>query len=154
MSTETHTVNIVRRQERTRSGSTFVTVTREEQAGPVRVRVTGILVVFGMPKLLTGAIIAHECTHAYLRMSGVRSDRLTAREEEGLCELMAAKYLEYQQAKVRSHSQLRSACNGLDVHGRPAGGHTGMGPCRKGMCRMYIALAAKPGHTRRTTYHL
>lgn len=89
----------LRRQERTRSGSSFVTV-RRERAGPVHCSVTGMLVMAGMPALLAGAIIAHECMHAYLRLTGVRSRQLTMHDEEGLCELMAVLYLKHEQSKV------------------------------------------------------
>ncbi|KAI7842115.1 hypothetical protein COHA_004308 [Chlorella ohadii] len=104
LSTETHTVQIITRQERTRSGSSFVTV-RRERAGPVHCSVTGMLVMAGMPALLAGAIIAHECMHAYLRLTGVRSRQLTMHDEEGLCELMAVLYLKHEQSKgfISSH---------------------------------------------------
>lgn len=36
------------------------------QVGPTRHEVTAILVLYGLPRLLTGCILAHECTHAYL----------------------------------------------------------------------------------------
>ena len=36
------------------------------QVGPTRHEVTAILALYGLPRLLTGCILAHECTHAYL----------------------------------------------------------------------------------------
>ena len=70
---------------------------REYKAGQLvsaRTSVTGILVTTSMPRLLTGSILAHVCTHALLRMSNLGSSELTDFVEEGLCELMAFLYLE------------------------------------------------------------
>jgi hypothetical protein len=33
-------------------------------------RVTAILVLFGMPRVLTGSVIAHELMHAWLKLAG------------------------------------------------------------------------------------
>ena len=56
------------------------------------VQVTAILVLFGLPWLLTGSIMAHEVMHAWLRTSGYRN--LAPEVEEGLCQLMALLWLE------------------------------------------------------------
>ena len=53
--------------------------------------VSAILVLYGLPALLTGTIIAHECMHAFLRFSRCR--KLTPAVEEGLCQLMALLWL-------------------------------------------------------------
>ena len=57
-------------------------------------QVTAILVLFGLPHLLTGSILAHECMHAWLRLNGV--NHLSLDIEEGLCQLMALLWLEAQ----------------------------------------------------------
>ena len=64
--------------------------------------VSAVLVLFGLPWLLTGAVLAHEFVHAHLRLSACR--RLDPVVEEGLCELASWLFLEWQR-------------------GRPAGGH-------------------------------
>lgn len=56
-------------------------------------------VVYGLPRLLTGSILAHEVMHAWLRLSGCT--RLPEQVEEGLCQLMALLWLEAQADKVR-----------------------------------------------------
>lgn len=66
--------------------------------GPTRCQVTAILVLYGLPHLLTGSILAHECMHAWLRLSGF--PHLSPEVEEGLCQLMALLWLEAQQSKV------------------------------------------------------
>ena len=57
-------------------------------------QVTAILVLYGLPWLLTGSILAHETMHAWLRLSGV--SHLPADVEEGLAQLMALLWLEHQ----------------------------------------------------------
>ncbi|GAX75548.1 hypothetical protein CEUSTIGMA_g2991.t1 [Chlamydomonas eustigma] len=56
--------------------------------------VSAILVMYGLPRLLTGCIIAHELMHAWLRMRNVAS--LDAQVEEGMCQLMALLWLDRQ----------------------------------------------------------
>lgn len=55
---------------------------------------TAILVLFGLPWLLTGSILAHELMHAWLRLSGLTN--LSLDVEEGLCQLLALLWLEQQ----------------------------------------------------------
>ncbi len=50
--------------------------------------------MFGLPRLLTGCIIAHELMHAWLRMRNIAS--LDPQVEEGLCKLMAMLWLDRQ----------------------------------------------------------
>ena len=82
-------------------------VQREAVGGRVCV-VNAILVLSGLPRLLTGSIMAHECMHAFLRLSGfeeaaappagaARSQQhtgLAPEVEEGLCQLVALLWLE------------------------------------------------------------
>jgi hypothetical protein len=68
---------------------------REEvRVGPTQVTVTAILVLFGLPRLLTGSILAHEAMHAWLRLTGYPA--MTPDVEEGLCQLLALLWLEAQ----------------------------------------------------------
>ena len=64
------------------------------------VSVTAILVLAGMSWLLTGAVLAHELMHAWLRMEGF--GELPPQVEEGLCQLMAYLWLEGQRFQVRA----------------------------------------------------
>ena len=63
--------------------------------GRIIAQVTAILVQYGLPRLLTGSIIAHEVMHAWLRYQHVQN--LSLDVEEGLCQLMASLWLESQQ---------------------------------------------------------
>ena len=56
--------------------------------------VSAILVMYGLPRLLTGCVIAHELMHAWLRMRNVA--QLDAQVEEGMCQLMAMLWLDGQ----------------------------------------------------------
>ncbi|KAJ3706079.1 hypothetical protein LUZ61_009784 [Rhynchospora tenuis] len=54
--------------------------------------VTAILVLYGLPRLFTGSILAHELMHAWLRLNGYKG--LEPEVEEGICQVMAHKWLE------------------------------------------------------------
>ncbi|KAK9806813.1 hypothetical protein WJX72_003625 [[Myrmecia] bisecta] len=62
--------------------------------GRSHTEVTAILVLYGLPRLLTGSILAHELMHAWLRLNGISG--LSLDVEEGLCQLMALLWLESQ----------------------------------------------------------
>jgi len=57
-----------------------------------RCEVTAILVLYGLPRLLTGYILAHEMMHAYLRLKGYRI--ISPEVEEGICQVLAHLWLE------------------------------------------------------------
>ncbi|CAH9111294.1 unnamed protein product [Cuscuta epithymum] len=65
--------------------------------------VTAILILYGLPRLLTGSILAHELMHAWLRLRGYRT--MSQDVEEGICQVMAHMWLESQ---IES---LSSCCN-------------------------------------------
>jgi len=50
--------------------------------------VTAILVLFGLPRLLTGSILAHELMHAWLRLQGT-FPHMRPEVEEGICQVMS-----------------------------------------------------------------
>ncbi|XP_014505132.1 protein DA1 [Vigna radiata var. radiata] len=54
--------------------------------------VTAILILYGLPRLLTGSILAHEMMHAWLRLKGYRT--LSQDVEEGICQVLAHMWLE------------------------------------------------------------
>uniref|UniRef100_A0A9I9DTJ1 LIM zinc-binding domain-containing protein n=1 Tax=Cucumis melo TaxID=3656 RepID=A0A9I9DTJ1_CUCME len=54
--------------------------------------VTAILVLYGLPRLLTGAILAHELMHGWLRLKGYRN--LNPEVEEGICQVLSYMWLE------------------------------------------------------------
>ncbi|KAD7480126.1 hypothetical protein R6Q59_008952 [Mikania micrantha] len=57
-----------------------------------RCEVTAILVLYGLPRLLTGAILAHELMHSWLRLKGYRN--LNPEVEEGICQVLSYMWLE------------------------------------------------------------
>lgn len=57
-----------------------------------RCDVTAILVLYGLPRLLTGAILAHELMHGWLRLKGYRN--LRPEVEEGICQVLSYMWLE------------------------------------------------------------
>ncbi|EFN54802.1 hypothetical protein CHLNCDRAFT_35770 [Chlorella variabilis] len=99
--TLTEEYSLIRSILRIPGGNPFAIQREAVRVGPTHCEVTGILVLYGLPRLLTGSILAHECMHAWLRMSGCSSHQhLPEQVEEGLCQLMAYLWLEGQQAQT------------------------------------------------------
>ncbi|KAL8166051.1 hypothetical protein V2J09_007550 [Rumex salicifolius] len=69
--------------------------------------VTAILILYGLPRLLTGSILAHEMMHAWLRLRGFRM--LNPQIEEGICQVLAYLWLETQLGSGASSSQASSS---------------------------------------------
>ncbi|KAJ0247794.1 Protein DA1 [Hirschfeldia incana] len=76
-----------------------------------RCEVTAILVLFGLPRLLTGSILAHEVMHAWMRLNGFRT--VSQDVEEGICQVMAHKWLEAELAAGNAASSSSSASRGV-----------------------------------------
>ena len=57
--------------------------------------VTAVLVLYGLPRDLTASILAHEATHVYLKLTKSFPVDLSLQSEEGLCQVMAHKYLKH-----------------------------------------------------------
>ncbi|XP_027153838.1 protein DA1-related 1-like [Coffea eugenioides] len=57
-----------------------------------RCEVTAILILYGLPRLLTGSILAHEMMHAWLRLKGYSN--LSPEVEEGICQVLAHMWLD------------------------------------------------------------
>ncbi|KAK8512490.1 hypothetical protein V6N13_082965 [Hibiscus sabdariffa] len=56
-----------------------------------RCEVTAILILYGLPRLLTGSILAHEMMHAWMRLQGFQT--LSQDVEEGVCQVLAHMWL-------------------------------------------------------------
>ncbi|CAM8951725.1 unnamed protein product [Rhodiola kirilowii] len=54
--------------------------------------VAAILVLYGLPRLLTGAILTHELMHGWLRINGYHN--LNPEVEEGICQMLSYMWLE------------------------------------------------------------
>ena len=87
--------------------------------------VNAVVVLYGLPAVCAGAILAHECTHAYIRMAG-GYPRLRPKIEEGLCQLMALLWVEHVAARgietmgVGSGRKVRSGGGGKGASSSPS----------------------------------
>mmetsp|Transcript_20267 Transcript_20267/g.61060 ORF Transcript_20267/g.61060 Transcript_20267/m.61060 type:complete len:562 (-) Transcript_20267:314-1999(-) len=86
--------------------------------GSSRWEVTAILILHGLPWLLTGSILAHEVMHAWLRLSGY--GRLSCEVEEGLAQLMALLWLERQQPPAGSFDERLQSHLGEQIRSDPS----------------------------------
>lgn len=64
----------------------------------VWLQVVGLLVMYGLPRLLTGSILAHECMHAWFVLNYVDCSNKTV--NEGLSQLLALMWIEAQKDQV------------------------------------------------------
>ncbi|KAK1359255.1 DA1-like domain-containing protein [Heracleum sosnowskyi] len=55
--------------------------------------VTSMMILYGYPRLVIGATIAHEMIHAWIGIEGYKKLRLEV--EEGICEVMSHKWLDW-----------------------------------------------------------
>ncbi|KAL1204304.1 Protein DA1-related 3 [Cardamine amara subsp. amara] len=88
---EEHVVTSIKRKPRMGPNKKLIEMVTETQT-VTGCEVTGILIIYGLPKLLTGSIMAHEMMHAWLRLNGYRNLKLEL--EEGLCQALALRWLE------------------------------------------------------------
>ncbi|KAL5568997.1 hypothetical protein UlMin_025572 [Ulmus minor] len=88
---EEQTVTSIHRRPRI-GGHQLIGMRTQPQKLTRRCDVTAILVLFGLPRLLTGAILAHELMHGWLRLKGYR--HLNPEVEEGICQVLSYMWLE------------------------------------------------------------
>ncbi|KAE9591276.1 hypothetical protein Lal_00038585 [Lupinus albus] len=88
---EEQTVTSVHRWPRV-GGNRLTGMRTQPQRLTRKCEVTAILVLYGLPRLLTGAILAHELMHAWLRLKGYRNLNLDV--EEGICQVLSYMWLE------------------------------------------------------------
>ncbi|CAK9171777.1 unnamed protein product [Ilex paraguariensis] len=91
---EEQTVSTILRRPRIGAGNRVVGMRTEPYKLTRRCEVTAILILYGLPRLLTGSILAHEMMHAWLRLTGYRT--LSLDVEEGICQVLAHMWLESQ----------------------------------------------------------
>ncbi|KAF8117241.1 hypothetical protein N665_0012s0242 [Sinapis alba] len=80
------------------SGSNKQLVGEESQRVVRKPEVIAILILYGLPRFLTGYILAHEMMHAYLRLKGYRN--LSTILEEGICQVLGHMWLESQRCST------------------------------------------------------
>uniref|UniRef100_A0A1J3D463 Protein DA1-related 3 n=1 Tax=Noccaea caerulescens TaxID=107243 RepID=A0A1J3D463_NOCCA len=91
---EEQIVTSVKKGPKMGSNNRLVDMVTETQTVSTGCEVTAILIIYGLPRLLTGSILAHEMMHAWLRLNGYRELKLEL--EEGLCQVLALRWLESQ----------------------------------------------------------
>ncbi|TKY70502.1 DA1-related 1 [Spatholobus suberectus] len=89
---EEQTVTTILRRPRIGAGYRAIDMITEPYRLIRRCEVTAILVLYGLPRLLTGSILAHEMMHAWLRLKGYPN--LSPEVEEGICQVLAHMWLE------------------------------------------------------------
>ncbi|XVE87244.1 hypothetical protein DITRI_Ditri18aG0100700 [Diplodiscus trichospermus] len=89
---EEQTVTTVSRRPRIGTGYQFVDMITEPYRLTRRCEVTAILILYGLPRLLTGCILSHEMMHAWLRLKGYPN--LSPEVEEGICQVLAYMWLD------------------------------------------------------------
>ncbi|KAK9284911.1 hypothetical protein L1049_024092 [Liquidambar formosana] len=87
---EEQTVSTIRR--RPRIGGRILDMIIEPYRLIRQCEVTAILILYGLPRLLTGSILAHEMMHAWLRLKGYPN--LSPPVEEGICQVLAHMWLD------------------------------------------------------------
>ncbi|RZC67065.1 hypothetical protein C5167_010753 [Papaver somniferum] len=92
---EEQTVSTILRRPKIGAGKILDMIT-EPYRLTRRCEVTAILILYGLPRLLTGSILAHELMHAWLRLQGSspRYRTLSPEVEEGICQVLAHMWLE------------------------------------------------------------
>ncbi|XP_024973458.1 protein DA1-related 1-like [Cynara cardunculus var. scolymus] len=103
---EEQTVSTVLRQPRIGIGNRIPNMRIEPYKLTGHCEVTAILILYGLPRLLTGSILAHEMMHAWLRLKGYRTLRQDV--EEGICQVLAHMWLTSQIASISSRQGKRS----------------------------------------------
>ncbi|KAJ9703352.1 hypothetical protein PVL29_004938 [Vitis rotundifolia] len=91
---EEQTVSTISRRPRISTGYRIINMMTEPCRLVRRCEVTAILILYGLPRLLTGTILAHEMMHAWLKLKGYRN--LSQDVEEGICQVLAYMWLESQ----------------------------------------------------------
>ncbi|KAF9596094.1 hypothetical protein IFM89_007147 [Coptis chinensis] len=88
---EEQTVSSILRRPRF-GGNRLVGLRTHPQKLSRKCEVTAILVLYGLPRLLTGSILAHELMHGFLRLKGYKN--LNPEVEEGICQVLSHMWLE------------------------------------------------------------
>lgn len=89
---EEQTVTTILKRPRIGAGYRIIDMITEPYRLIRKCEVTAILVLYGLPRLLTGSILAHEMMHAWLRLKGYPN--LSPEVEEGICQVLAHMWLD------------------------------------------------------------
>jgi hypothetical protein len=61
-----------------------------------------VLVLVGLPRLLTGSILAHEAMHVWVKLTPTFPYHLPLATEEGICQYVAMRFLEHERSRNNS----------------------------------------------------
>ncbi|KAL8143589.1 hypothetical protein V2J09_016621 [Rumex salicifolius] len=89
---EEQTISTISRRPKIGAGYRIMEMRTEPYRLIRQCEVTAILILFGLPRLLTGSILAHEMMHAWLRLNGYPN--LRPEIEEGICQVLAHLWLD------------------------------------------------------------
>jgi hypothetical protein len=101
-------------------GHQFIGMRTQPQKLTRRCEVTAILVLYGLPRLLTGAILAHELMHGWLRLKGFRN--LNPEVEEGICQVLSHMWLESEVMPVSRNMPSTSTASSSSFSSSKKGG--------------------------------
>ncbi|GMH17518.1 hypothetical protein Nepgr_019359 [Nepenthes gracilis] len=110
---EEQTITTVLRRPRVGVGNRTMDLITEPYKLTRRCNVTAILLLHGLPRLLTGSILAHEMMHAWLRLKGFRM--LNPQIEEGICQVLAFMWLESQLKSGSQSSEASSSSSSASI---------------------------------------
>lgn len=106
---EEQTVSSILRRPKIGAGNRITGMRTGPQKLTRRCEVTAILILYGLPRLLTGSILAHELMHGWLRLNGFRN--LSPEVEEGICQVLSHMWLE-SEVMAGSSSNVASTSTG------------------------------------------
>ncbi|XP_073306215.1 protein DA1-like [Primulina huaijiensis] len=107
---EEQTISTILRRPRLGAGNQVFGMRTEPYKLRRHCEVTAILILYGLPRLLTGSILAHEMMHAWLRLNGYRNLREDI--EEGICQVMANMWLESQSQSLSDSNKASTSRRG------------------------------------------
>ncbi|CAH8332736.1 unnamed protein product [Eruca vesicaria subsp. sativa] len=128
---EAQTVTSVSKRPRIGPQNQLIGMVTESQRVVSDCEVTAILILYGLPRLMTGYILAHEMMHAYLRLNGYRN--LNNVIEEGICQVLGHMWLESQTYAPINDATEAVASSSSSSH-TPAGAATAS---KKGACSAF-----------------
>ncbi|KAI4299505.1 hypothetical protein L6164_032962 [Bauhinia variegata] len=106
---EEQTVTSIHRKPRTGFHRLLVLRTQHQKLTK-KCEVTAILVLYGLPRLLTGVTLAYELMYAWLRLKGYRN--LDPKVEKGICKVLSYMWLESE--VMSSSSSKKGAKSGTE----------------------------------------
>ncbi|KAJ6685963.1 PROTEIN DA1-RELATED 2 [Salix purpurea] len=112
---EEQTISTVSKQPRFGAGNLAMGMITEPYKLTRRCEVTAILILYGLPRLLTGSILAHEMMHAWMRLKGFQT--LSQDVEEGICQVLAHMWLDSELTSTSGSNMASSSASRTTENG-------------------------------------